>query len=283
MNKFDTIRLAWDNVRANLLRSFLTLLIIALGVMALVGILTAIDGIIYSMSSNFGYLGANSFSIESISGNFRRHGGGEREQVSPPLNYNQALDFKDRFIEKGIVTISYGCTGSATVKHMNKKTSPSVRVRGIDENYFKVTGYDIQCGRSFTPHEAESGNANAIIGMDLVKKLFEDVPEKAIGKEISVDEKKYTVIGVLKSKGSAMNDGADRRVFIPLLKAKIDYAPADADYDIAVAAIDINQVDQLTAEATGEMRGVRGLRAYEENDFEIHKSDGIVEFLKRTP
>jgi putative ABC transport system permease protein len=78
--------LSLANVRANLLRSILTLVIIALGIMALVGILTSIDSMIYSMSSSFSNLGANSFSVDRKSTEFRRHGR-QQDKVSAPVTY----------------------------------------------------------------------------------------------------------------------------------------------------------------------------------------------------
>ncbi|MFZ1256027.1 MAG: ABC transporter permease [Saprospiraceae bacterium] len=272
--------LSFSNVKANLLRSVLTLLIIALGIMALVGILTSIDSMIYSMSSNFSYLGANSFSIDRKSTEFRRHGSGQNYKESPPLTYTQVIEFKERFINKGFVTVSFGASGNAVVQFENQKTNPTTRIRGIDENYFKVTGYEISNGRSFSNHELENGSPRAIIGAEIVKRLFNDLAEKAINQTILINNQKYQIVGVLKSKGASMNEGADRRIFIPLLRTKFDYGYADANYDLDVAVSDAMQMENTISDATGIMRVIRQLKPYEESDFEIFKSDGIVEFLK---
>jgi putative ABC transport system permease protein len=280
MKVTEIIRLAFESVRYNLLRSVLTLLIIALGITALVGILTSIDGIIYSMSSNFNSLGANSFSIDRKSENFRRHDRGKRTKQSPPVSYQQAQEFKERFGNKAIVSISYGAVGNGIIKYQNKKTNPTVRIRGIDENYFKVMGYEIEFGRSFSTHELEYGISKAIVGKDIIKTLFDDNAEKALMQTITVNDQKYQIVGVLKSKGSSMNEGADRRVLIPLNKSKIEYATLDSDFDLNVSVPLAQELDDLISQAIGEMRIVRGLKSYEENNFEINKSDGIITFLK---
>ena len=156
MNQLEIFRIALSNIRANLLRSAITLTIIALGVMALVGILTAIDGIIFSMSSNFSYLGANSFNIQRLNSDMRSHQGGRKSQESEQIDYFQATSFKEKFTEQGLVSLSVGCTNNATIKFGSEKTNPTVRVRAIDDNYFKVAGYEIEYGRSFSPQEQES-------------------------------------------------------------------------------------------------------------------------------
>ena len=278
MNQLEIFRIALSNIRANLLRSAITLTIIALGVMALVGILTAIDGIIFSMSSNFSYLGANSFNIQRLNSDMRSHQGGRKSQESEQIDYFQATSFKEKFTEQGLVSLSVGCTFDATIKFGSEKTNPTVRVRAIDDNYFKVAGYEIEYGRSFSPQEQESGSAKAIIGMELVKKLFKDKPEYALLKSISVNDQKYQVVGVLKSKGASMNEGADRRILIPLINGRVMYG--DLDYDISVKVDDAVRMEAVISSATGVMRIVRGLKSYEDNDFEIRKSDGIIEFLK---
>ena len=280
MDTKEVLKLSWANVKANMLRTSLTLVIIALGVMALVGILTAIDGIIYSMSSNFSYLGANSFSINKAGARMRRHEVGRHNKEAADISYDQAIDFKKRFNDYAIVSISFGGTGQATVKYKNLKTNPTMKVRGIDENYFKVTGYEIEHGRSFSTHELEYGMSKAIIGMEIVKKLFDGVAEKALNQIITIDEQKYTVVGVIKSKGSSMNDGSDKRIMIPLLKSKIEYAAQRSNFSINIAALTAIKMEETVSLALGEMRIVRGLKSYEENDFEIFKSAGIIEFLK---
>ncbi len=280
MDTKEVIRISWGNVKANLLRTFLTLIIIALGVMALVGILTAIDGIIYSMSSNFSHLGANSFSINKGGMNMRKHEGGRQTKEVESISYDQAMDFKERFAERGLVSISLGASGRSTIQYQNKKTNPTIKVRGVDENYFKVAGYEIEAGRAFSTHELENGLNKAIIGMEIVKKLFDGGIDLSLNKTITIDEQKYIVVGVLKSKGSSMNEGADKRVIIPLLKSKLEYAAQSSNYNINVAVSNPIKMDETVSLALGEMRIVRGLKSYEENNFDIFKSDGIIEFLK---
>ncbi|NOT38183.1 MAG: FtsX-like permease family protein [Saprospiraceae bacterium] len=276
----EIIKLSLGNIKANLVRAILTLLIIALGITALVGILTSIDGIIFSLNSNFSHLGANTFSINRLDDGMRRHQARSSNKEALPITFQQAMDLKNRLSSVANVAVSLGVKSNATIKYSNKKTNPSVRVRGIDDVYFNTTGYEIEFGRSFSIHEHEYGLAKAIIGKELIKSLFNDKAESALLQTISIDDQKYQVIGILKSKGSTMNEGADRRILIPLINAKIQYGSLESDYDINVHVPSSTQLDGLISQSIGEMRIVRGLKSFEENDFEIQKSDGIITFLR---
>ena len=248
--------------------------------MALVGILTAIDTIIFSMSDNFSSLGANSFSIEPKYSEITSNRHGRSQRKGEPINFDQALEFQERFEKQGKISIHFRGTGSAVVKYAGEKTNPTVTVRGIELGYFEVSGYNIGHGRNFSQHELESGSHVCILGMEIIKLLFDDVPEKALGKTVSIGNRKYKVIGVIESKGASMNMNSDRQVFIPLLNAKRYYASANTNYDVDVGVAVATELEDVVSYSIGLMRNVRRLKATEENDFSIFKSDGIIDILR---
>ena len=274
----ETIRQALSSVRSNWLRAILTLMIIAFGIMALVGILTAIDSAIYSLSDNFSRLGANSFSIdEKDSGGNRR---GVRSKRGEAITFKQAMEFKERFAFPSQTTVSVSGTGIAVLKYGDEETNPNVRVRGIDENYLDVNSFEVEAGRNFTNMEITNGQGKTIIGKEIVDDLFNGKSDKAINKTIAIGNLKYLVIGVLKSKGSQMDQSSDRVAFIPLLNAKNFWVSATRGYDIEVATADATNIDAGISEATSLFRRVRGLRLDQEDDFEIDTSDGLVKQLQ---
>jgi len=280
MSYLEIFRLALSNLRANLMRTILTMIIITLGITALVGILTSIDGIIYSMNKNFSSLGANSFSIERKFKNLRGQKRGVKRQEAPMINYDQARKFKKVFENKALVSVSFAASSSGLIKYLHKKTNPTIQVRGVDENYFIISRLDLAVGRFFSMHELEYGLDKVILGSDLVKTLFDGKDEDAVAKTISINDQKYEVIGVLKSKGASINEGADKRVLIPLESSRIDFGTKDPDFDIIVASPTTEVTESLISEAIGEMRVIRALRSYEPNDFEMTTSDGLISFLK---
>ncbi len=277
----ENIRIALRSVKANFLRSFLTLIIIAVGITCLVGILTAIDAVLFSMSDNFNRLGANSFSIFPSNENIQSNKEGRSQKEADPISFRQAMEFSEKY-EFGGARSSVDCygTGSATIKHGKEKTDPTVRVVGIDNNYLYVSAFELEAGRNFSMTEIESGGQKVILGNDIVETLFDGKHKEAIGKTISVGTGKYKVVGALKKKGSSGGSSNDRRVFIPLLKAKMLYGHAKKNYAITVAVSNSNLVDDAVSDAIGALRNVRKLKAAEANDFEVRKSDGILETLK---
>ena len=281
MNNIENIRLALGSIKTNLLRSMLTLLIIAVGITCLVGILTAIDSILFSMSDNFNRLGANSFNIRPLSESLRSTDKGRKQKIAGVINFEQAMDFKQNYsYGASKVSIESYCEGSATIKHDTKKTNPTVRVIGIDENYMQTSAFEMGAGRNFTVTEVFSTSNKVIIGSDIVKSLFQDKAEKAIGKDIYINSNRYKVIGALKSKGSSSAGSNDKRVFIPLYNSKVLYGFADKAYNVTVAVANPNEMDDAVNHAIGVMRNVRKLKVSTENDFEIRKSDGILNQLK---
>jgi len=276
---FELIRIALRSVRANILRSVLTLLVVAFGIMALVGILTAIDTMLFSITSNFSGLGANSYSIRPASTTIKSRQGRQRK-AGEPITFDQAMDLEEKFSFAGDVTVYLRGTGNATVKYADEKSNPNMTVQGVDEDFLNVSGLNLTAGRNFTSHEAMNGSSMAIIGKDVVKVLFRDRDQSAIDKIFSIGNIKYKVIGVLESKGSNMDQSEDRRVLIPLLKAKRYYGTSRSNYSIKIGLENATDMDEAIASTTGLFRIIRKNRIGQENDFEIRKSDGLLEILR---
>src|ERR1700741_3645232 len=93
----ENLRIAFSSIKANALRTILTALIIAIGIWALVGILTAIDALKFSISSNFAGMGANTFTVRNRGMNVHIGKDGKKAKVYPSINYYEANDFKDKF------------------------------------------------------------------------------------------------------------------------------------------------------------------------------------------
>lgn len=277
----EILSMALKNIKANMLRSVLTLLIIAFGIMALVGILTAIDAIAFSLSDNLSNLGANSFSIERKWNDVKSNRRGKQQKEAEPVTYKQSIEFKERFDYPAKVAIGCYGTGGATVKFGDEKTNPNVTFNGADENFMDVKGVEIALGRNFSKMEVESGAPVAVIGSDIVKILFDGKNEKAIDQIITVHAHRYRVIGIMATKGSSMNESSDRKVYAPVVNVKALFGLGDdQDYFLMVAVQDPTAMDAAQSEATGLFRQIRGLRPGEENDFQLFASDGIVAILK---
>lgn len=274
----ENVREALRSVRSQLLRTILTALIIAVGITALVGILTSIDAISSSISSNFSSMGSNTFSIRNRGSNIHVGRGGKKAKSHPRITYQEAIDFKSRFDYPAIVSVSSRASSLATLKHKSKKTNPNIFVFGIDENYLITSGYEIAKGRNFSKHDNRYGSHGVVIGASIQESLFPD-GENPLDQIISIGGGKYKVIGVLKSKGSSMGFSGDKNAFIPLTNARQYFPSSNPTFLINVMVNYPEELDPAISEATGTFRIIRGDKLGQEASFESTRSDNISQLL----
>ena len=273
----ENLRISFRAIRSNRLRAILTMCIIAFGIMALVGILTAIDAIKSSLTNQFTMMGANSFTITSRGMNIRIGNSSTRQKNFSRISYREAIEFKDRFKEPAWVSISFNASGSCTVKYKTKETNPIVRLTGIDENYLSVSGYEVETGRNFSLDDVQLTRHFVLIGTEVVQKLFSDGVDP-IGKEITVTGLNLLVVGVLKSKGSSFTS-SDNTCLIPITTARQYFSRPNMTFGISVMPYKPVNLDMMTGEAESIFRIVRNLNPRDESDFNISKSDNIVNLL----
>lgn len=277
MNYRENVRLAMQSIKSNRLRTFLTALIIAIGISALVGILTTIDAIEKKMTDAFSSMGANAFTIRNRGTNIRIGGPGQRPKSYKPIRYEDALKFKERLNAPASVSISVFASNGATVKYGQEKTNPNINIRGIDENGLAAQGLELGQGRNFNSPESLSGPNICIIGSEIAKTLFKD--SDPLDKVINAGNNRLRVIGVLASKGSGMGANVDRAVYVPLFKAKVINANANPSYTITVSVPNADLVDNVIGESTATFRSIRKTKIGEGNNFEITKSDAVAQTL----
>jgi putative ABC transport system permease protein len=274
----ENMRIALQSVRSNLLRTVLTVLIIAVGITALIGILTAIDSIKTSITREFTFMGANTFTITSRGMRVQVGNNRYRTKNHAYISFYQAKAFKERFDFPASTAISVYATGNATVKYGSEKTNPNIGVRGIDDNYLFTAGYEIDLGRSFTDFEIESGRSVVILGSELVKQLF-GVNENPLQKVISIGSGKYKVIGTLESKGSGFGSSNDLICFIPYSNTRNYFSRPNMNFDVQIKVSQPEIMDVAIGQAEAVFRNVRGLDPLDETDFNIEKSDNLVNIL----
>lgn len=273
MNTLETIQMAFRTVRGNLLRSILTMMIIAVGIMALVGILTAVDGIKSGITTMFQGLGANTFSVIQ-KGTGVMSGGPHRRQVDTPIKLDEVLDFKERYDYPAKTSITTNVAFLATAKYEDKKTDPNLMIQAMDENHLTLGTMEVGNGRNFTTPEIQSGTNVTIIGEGVAKKLFSK-PEKALEKNISINGKPYRVIGLLASKGSSGIFSSSNVCLIGILNAKNRFPSNRRSYTLNIAVDPEYDIDVAVSEATGLMRSIRKQALSEEDNFTINKSDKL--------
>lgn len=282
----DSFSLAYRTVRSNKLRTGITVAIIAFGIMALIGIITAIQAMNEGLRDSFSTMGANGFTI-SYKERFRFDNDNDNQKVDKTkkakksnldkyIQLYQAEAFKQKFKYPALVSISLTGFGNYEVHYKDKKTNPNVRMNGGDENYLAVNGFSIETGRNLSPTDVQSGRNVCLVGSDVATKLFGQLKDKAVDKFINVGGKPYRIIGVLKPKGSSALMRADNVIITSYNNVRATGMGGNS-FMIGVLVNDISQIDGAVNEATAVFRNVRKLLPTEEDNFVIEKSDKLAE------
>ncbi|KIC90533.1 ABC transporter permease [Flavihumibacter sp. ZG627] len=289
MNFLDTLSLAYRTIRGNALRTSITVAIIALGIAALIGINTAIQAISQKFMESFSSMGASGFSIRYRAmfrfdrGELKKEEKNGRKlkksNTNQPITREQAELFKERYDYPAKVGISLGAGNSFTASYAGKKTNPTVRVAGGDENYVELNGYDIEGGRNMSEIDISSGRNVCIIGKDIYDKIFgSGDPERPVDKILRVNNIPFRVVGTLKSRGSTFGMSRDNIIIIPYMSVVRFFAgSASNTFNIGVKAQEIANIETAIGEAEGIFRVIRKNGIKEESNFLIDKSDAFVE------
>ncbi len=285
----DSFSLAFRTIKSNKLRTGITVAIIAFGIMALIGIITAIASMNQSLAENFATMGANGFALRfrDREVHIGRRNDVKKTNVSSLkqkksntgkiFTYQEAKLFKERYNFPARVSISIRGPGNVVVSNETVKTNPNVAMRGGDENYLLQSGYTLSAGRNFNTIDVQSGRSICILGNGVAKKLYGDNTLRAVDKIIKVAGISYRVIGVLKDKGSSALLNADNVVITTYNNIRRLFPTDGTSFDIGVTVNDLNDIEAAIGEAKGTFRPIRKVAIDEENNFYIDKSDSLAE------
>jgi putative ABC transport system permease protein len=290
MSLLDVFSLAWRTVRSNKLRTGLTVAIIAFGIMALVGIITAIKAMNQKFTESFSSMGANAFTIRYKERNIRFGGGNDREtkltkkntrkekksNLDKKITKDEAELFLKNYHYPAITSLSIFGGRNNIISHENKKTSPNVTMFGGDENYLLLNGFTIAQGRNLNRIEVQSASDVCVLGYDVASNLFKGGAEKAVNSVIRVNNIPYRVLGVLESRGSTLGFSRDN-VVITSYTSIYRHFPSNNSYVVAVLTDDIQQVGVAMGEAEAIFRPIRKVATTEDNNFVLDRSDSIAE------
>ena len=257
----------------HLLRSFLTVLGIVIGVAAVVTMVTLGHGATAAVKEQISGLGANILQIRPGQG-FGRGGGGP-----PPPDFELADADAIRLQVAGLLAVIPSVQTSATVVHNASNWTTSVN--GTTGDYFPAYTWRITAGRSFTPAEEQSGRAVCVIGTTIRKKLFE--AEDPLGQQIRMKDVPCIVVGVLESRGQGgFGNDQDDVVYMPL-KAVQRRLLGDRKVRFIIAKVDEafdSQAVQASIKAL--LRERRNIQGGKVDDFMIFDTAQISQALQGT-
>ena len=253
--------IAIKEIKRNLLRSFLTILGIVIGVASVIAMVMIGDGTTANVQQSISKLGTNMLTL--------RVG---QERRGPPREDNSAKPFTQDDINaiknelQNIKAVAAENSSRMNIVYGNKSSSASVI--GTNNDYFIIKDWETTEGRIFDENELNNGKSSCIVGTSVVKQLFAD--ENPVGMNIRLKNLSCNIIGVLKSKGAAaFGNDQDEIIIVPL---KMFQQKIKGDKDVSSILISITDGDLINnakTEITSLMQERRGLKVDEPDNFHI--------------
>jgi putative ABC transport system permease protein len=272
MNVGEVIRLALGALRTNKLRSFLTMIGVAIGVFSVIGVMTALSVIQGSIETGLSFLGSNLFQFAKypvINKNDPEEKFANRRNIS----YEQANEYK-RLMEGQAAAICLKVFDGGKSASFGRTKIQGKTIVGTNEFFLISNAYALGYGRNITAEDVDLGRNVTVVGAEIPRKLFPS--ENPIGKVIQVNNKPYRIIGVLEEKGSSFGKSQDDLILLPITKFFSDFGRANRTINVATQSTTQATYNATLDKAIGAMRVARGLRVNQENDFEVYSNDTLV-------
>ena len=267
----EAIYMAFQQLKANKMRSFLTVLGIVIGIATVVLIVSVLDGYRKNIEGEFSKLGTNTFIIKKYDDNNVHVGEQDRNRKDFEVEYAD-------LIKQHCESVSHAAIYSyimGQVRYKQKSTLPNIIIVGTNEDYPYTAGFNLSEGRFYSPFEVQNAENVAVIGMDIVEKLFPY--ENPIGKKVRLRNQKFTVVGVLEEVGDLnMGQSRDNRVFIPISSYKTIYGKGWA-LEMIVQARNPEQSSNAQDEVILLLRKIRRVSPGQPNDFAITTKEGLMD------
>lgn len=271
MNIIEVFRQSIDSIRANKLRSSLTLLAISVGVFAIIGANTAVLVLDTYFKDTLSLMGGDVITITKT------------PQISMgPMDWDRyrnrddiTLEQMERLSDMGGQTSEIGPNRSyrtTRVSYESEETEPNISIRGGNEYYLDNNAYELKEGRNILAQDVDYARPVAVIGADVESALFE--AEEAVGKTIRVEGRPYTVVGVTEAKGNVFGNTLDRFVVIPYSNLAGVYGK-NQNIGIQVRAGSVENIQTAIDKITGLMRVIRKVEPGDENNFEITTNETL--------
>ena len=268
--------MALSSLGANKLRATLTMTGITIGVFSIISVMTAIGALQNSIENGISFLGSNIFQFAKYPANI--NAGGEikkKYQNRRDISYRQALHYYE-LMEGNAREICLKCFGyelKGQAVYNGVKTTPSLLIVGTNRSFLTANAYTLGYGRNLNDEDVNLARNVIVVGKIIEKRLFPH--ESPIGKVIRMSGHTYTIVGVLAEKGTSFGQSQDDICIMPITRFFEDFGEAKRTVNIATQSFSQETYNGTLDRGIGAMRIARGLRADQENDFEIYSNDSL--------
>ncbi len=271
----ETIRVALTSLKANKLRSSLTILGIVVGIFSIISISTVISMLQKSIEEGVSALGKNVFQIQKWPA-IRTGGPSEwaKYRNRRDITYDEYLELREKLTQAKFVGAEQW-DGGNIIKYSGEETNPNISVAGVTTEAFPNNDWTIAAGRAINNNDVERFNKVIILGADIVKKLFPTV--SPLDQDVKVDGRKFRVIGVLEKKGDVFGRSQDNFAIIPITSFQVVHGKRSRSVNITVMSVDKESYADLLEKSEGYMRTIRKVPPGEENDFDFRTNQAMLD------
>lgn len=279
MKFWEAIRLALQQIRAQKMKSFFSLLGVIIGVAFLISVIAIIEGMDRYVREDFAsaIFGVNTLQIH------RRptlHVGREdvekrrRQARNPDLTITDAEALRTAI--PGVWHFAYSNDRYMPQVTRGERQRKNIRVVGGSEGFLELMGWEVTRGRGLSPVEQTTGQKVAVLGHALAERLFPDVDP--MGHRIKVGPHAYTVVGVMERQGGLVGNLRDASVVVPFSTYQADFAARrNVVEEIGVKFRTARAMQRGQLEAEAALRQRHGLRPGDENDFAIESATELLD------
>jgi len=275
MSVFESIRMALTALRANILRSALTLLGMVIGVFAVIAAVTAVEVIEVYFEESLQIYGSSTFSVERYESQI---GGRDRDVYHPPITWEQVVRLK-RSLPGGLqVSVDEDFDWIVKAKYEERETEPNLQLRGTDEHFLSNFGFELAAGRPITAQDVQYARPVAVLGAPVAETLFPN--QSALGKEVRIGRVRLEVIGVLEEKATFLGFDPNARVWAPISYMLSTYGDNGRNIaSVSVRAPNPQMVRPAQETVMAQMRTIRKVRPGDQNNFFLETNASLQDQL----
>jgi putative ABC transport system permease protein len=269
----EVIYIALNSLRANKLRSALTILGIVVGIFSIISISTVIEMLQKSIEQGVSSLGQNTFQIQKFPAIMSSHKEWEKYRNRPDISLDEFYRLKEKLVEaEAVGAEQWG--GAKQVKFGNKETNPNVGLAGITPEAFPNNKWFVNDGRAFNEMDMQRYESFVVLGVDVANKLFPN--SSAVDQTVTIDGHKLRVVGVLEKQGAMFGQSQDNFALMPITAYRNFYGKHNQSINITVSAPDKNSYNDLIELASGDFRTIRKVAAGKDDNFSIFSNESVL-------
>ncbi len=273
----ELLRSALESIRMYRLRSFLIALSIAIGVVGMMVAGTAVTSLNVTVAEKLAAMGENTFFLSRTPAIVLSGSAWRRYMQRKPITYQQVLRLRRELELSGVSAFvsAVGETFGEVIRWANRETDPDVQLLGSDEHFSSTFRYELAQGRPLTEQDVALNRPVALLGADVAAELFGNA--SPLGQQVRIRGYSFEVIGVFQAQGAVLGQSQDNFVLIPL-PYYLRFVNAESWWNSLTVVVKARSREELPVtleETIGAFRRIRGLKPWQDSDFEVETNESI--------